>query len=122
MAATRGEEHAAAVGAPVERLFEQPQRQREEAVAEDHAGVLQPRRRRAAEHEDHRRDDGAGRVPAAAAEQRQDGERAGQEMGEDDERRTAASTATGTSQPNSSMVGVNSSDCGSATEGWPLKW
>ena len=80
----RGEEHGVAVGAPVERLLEQPQRQREEAVAEDHAGVLQPRRRRAAEHEDHRRDDGAGRGPAAAAEQHQDGERAGHEMREDD--------------------------------------
>ncbi len=28
----------------------------------------------------------------------------------------------GTAQANSSMVGVNSSACGSATEGWPLKW
>ncbi len=29
---------------------------------------------------------------------------------------------SGTSQPKSSMVGVNSSDCGSAAEGWPPKW
>jgi hypothetical protein len=28
----------------------------------------------------------------------------------------------GTAQAKSSMVGVNRSDCGSATEGWPLKW
>jgi hypothetical protein len=28
----------------------------------------------------------------------------------------------GDAHAKSSMVGVNRSDCGSATEGWPLKW
>jgi hypothetical protein len=28
----------------------------------------------------------------------------------------------GTTHANSSMVGVKSRDCGSATEGWPPKW
>ena len=64
-----------------------------------------------------RRDDRAGRMPAAAAEQRHEGRARRAGNGRRRRRRRAASRAAGTSQPNSSMVGVNSSDCGSATDG-----
>ena len=76
------EHRAEPVGAAVERLLEQKQREREEPVADDHARVLQAGRGGAAQDEDHRGDDGAGRVPAAPAEQGQDGEGARQEMRE----------------------------------------
>ena len=46
-----GEEDAAKVGAPVQGLFEQPQRQGIKPVAEDHARMLEPRRSRAAQNE-----------------------------------------------------------------------
>ena len=78
------EQHAVAVGAAVHGLFQQPEGEREEAVAEDHARVLKPGRSGAAEHEDEGGGDRARRMPAPPAEQGYEGQRAGQEMGEDD--------------------------------------
>ena len=66
------------------RLFQQPEGEREEAVAEDHARMLKPGRSGAAEHEDEGGGDRARRMPAPPAEQGYEGQRAGQEMGEDD--------------------------------------
>ncbi len=80
-----GKQNAEEVRAARQRFLEQQQGEREEPVAEDHAGVLQPCRGGTAEDEQHGGDNGAGCMPAAAAEEADYAECAGDEMREDDE-------------------------------------
>ena len=110
-----------APGFPRQGDLHEEERRQEERIGEDHAGMLQAGRGGPPEHDHHGRRDRPDGVPAAPPEQAQRGEGGQQQMGEDDpveelHRRFRRS------QAKSAMVGVNSSDCGSATEGWPLKW